>query len=410
MAEEDAPAAWRRVVEQELDNALVEPPLDFASLLHELPSIDPLVVVDALRRRSERGNRAAASLVTASAVSEAEPLLSPRPIAHPLEYDWRFTAETADALVTRLERATSEGETIGYLGAPAAFALAVRVLPGRRHVLLDRSVRWPPPSSDRARIISLNLLRDPLPAIKLDAAVLDPPWYPEYLDAFLWAAASLLRVGGHALASFPPLAMRPGIAVERQQVLCNAVRAGLLVERDEPLALRYATPPFERAAFAAAGVRNVPDDWRRGDMLTLRRSDARRCARPAVPGEEPEWEFVEIDEIPLATRTPHAGSGRSASSVLEPAVPGAVLPSVSRRHSGRADAVLWSSRNRVYRSSAPAVLRALVHTLATDGGAIDAAERAFGRPLTRVEQEKVVGAANELHDLIRTEREEHGLG
>lgn len=49
-------------------------------------------------------------------------------------------------------------------------------------------------------------------------------------------------------------------------------------------------------------------------------------------------------------------------------------------------------------------------TRATDGGAIDAAERAFGRPLTRVEQEKVVGAANELHDLIRTEREEHGLG
>jgi hypothetical protein len=174
--------------------------------------------------------------------------------------------------------------------------------------------------------------------------------------------------------------------------------------------LRYETPPFERAAFAAAGVRAVPDDWRRGDMLTLRKTDDRAAKRPAPSSREPEWTFVEIDGIPLAMRELEAASETITSPLIEPAVPGAVLPTVSRRDSARADAVLWSSRNRIYKSNAPTALRALVRSLASGGDAVGAAERALERPLTTAEEEKVVAAANELRKLIQTEREEHGLG
>ncbi len=410
MAEEDSPEDWLRVVEQELDDALANAPSDFVALLQALPSIDPLVVVGALRRRAEHGNAPAAALLASASGDGGQAPISPRPIAHPLEYDWRFTAETAAELVARLDRATGAGQTIGYLGAPAAFALAAQELPGQQHVLLDRSPRWPAPPSDRARIISVDLLRDPLPALEFDAAVLDPPWYPEYHDAFLWTAASLLRTRGVALVSFPPLAMRPGVVAERAKILGNAVRAGLLVEHDEPLVLRYATPPFERAAFAAAGVRAVPGDWRRGDMLTLRKTDDRAVERPAPAGCEPEWTFAEIDGIPLATRELNAASETVTSPLIEPAVPGAVLPTVSRRDSARADAVLWSSRNRIYKSNAPTALRALVRSLADGGDAVGAAERALKRPLTTAEEENVVAAANQLRKLVQTEREEHGLG
>jgi hypothetical protein len=408
--EEDSPDDWLRAVEQELDDALANAPVEFAALLQALSSVDPLVVVGALRRRAEHGSASAAVLLAAAFADRGEGPISPRPIAHPLEYDWRFTAETATELVARLGRTTGAGQTIGYLGAPAAFALAAQELPGRQHVLLDRSARWPAPPSGRARIISVDLLRDPLPALELDAAVLDPPWYPEYHDAFLWTAASLLRTRGVALASFPPLTMRPGVAAEREEIIGNAVRAGLLVEHHEPLVLRYETPPFERAAFAAAGVRAVPDDWRRGDMLTLRKTDDRAAKRPAPSSREPEWTFVEIDGIPLAMRELDAASETITSPLIEPAVPGVVLPTVSRRDSARADAVLWSSRNRIYKSNAPTALRALVRSLASGGDAVGAAERALERPLTTAEEENVVAAANELRKLIQTEREEHGLG
>lgn len=130
------------MVEQELDDTLANAPSDFAALLQALPSIDPIVVVGALRRRAEHGSaRAAALLASASADGGPAPI-SPRPIAHPLEYDWRFTAETVAELAGRLDRATGADQTIGYLGAPAAFALAAQKLPGREHVLLDRSARF----------------------------------------------------------------------------------------------------------------------------------------------------------------------------------------------------------------------------------------------------------------------------
>lgn len=410
MCEEDSPEDWLSAVEQELDDALASAPSHFAALLQALPSIDPLVVVGALRRRAEHGSAPAAALLASASGEGGQAPISPRPIAHPLDYDWRFTAETSAELAARLDRATGAGQTIGYLGAPAAFALAAQELPGRQHVLLDRSARWPAPPSDRARIISVDLLLDSLPTLELDAAVLDPPWYPEYLDAFLWTAASLLRTRGVALVSFPPLAMRPGVMAEREKILRNAGRAGLIVDHDEPLVLRYATPPFERAAFAAAGVRAVPGDWRRGDMLTLRKTDDRAVERPAPAGCEPEWTFVEINGIPLATRELNAASESITSPLIEPAVPGAVLPTVSRRDPARADAVLWSSRNRIYKSNAPTALRALVRSLADGGEAVGAVERALKRPLTTAEEENMVAAANELRKLIQTEREEHGLG
>jgi hypothetical protein len=410
VAKEQSPEDWRREVEREVERALADQPPDFAALVQELPSVDPLVVVDVLRWRATRGSAPAAALVASASAERPDESMSPRPIAHPLEYDWRFTTATASELVRRLERATGDDETIGYLGAPAAFTLAARELPRRQHALLDRSARWSPPPSGRARIISIDLLCDPLPALELDAAVLDPPWYPEYHDAFLWAAASLLRPRGLVLASFPPLAMRPRVAVEREEILRNAVGAGLVVDYEEPLALRYATPPFERAAYAAAGIRTVPDDWRRGDLLSLRKTDADSAEHPVPPNDRPQWEFVDIDEIPLAVLNLQAGSKAVVQPLLEPAVPGAILPTVSRRDSARADAVLWSSRNRIYTSAAPVVLRAVVRSLAGGDNAVHAAKRVLERRLTRAEEENVVATANQIRDLIRTEREEHGLG
>ncbi len=396
-------------VERHLDGALAQPPLDFGALLQVLPSIDPLVVADRLRGRAQDGNAAAAALLGSASTTCTALRASPRPIAHPLDYDWRFTADTTSSLIRRLQRATQDGGTIGYFGAPSAFVHAIEQLPDRRHVLFEPRTRWPIAASGSGRIIPIDLLRDPLPKLELDAALLDPPWYPEYHSAFLWCASSLLRTDALALTSFPPPTTRPSAGVEREQILRTADIASLVVERAEPLAIHYQTPPFERAAFAAAGVFAIPEAWRRGDLLVLRKQHGDVGRRPSPPTAKPEWAMFEVDEIPIAVRERNEPPAVIDKSLLEPAVVGATLPTVSRRDGSRADADLWSSRNRIYTSSAPIVLARVIGSLGAGGDYLAATEHRLGRRLTTREQDNVAITANRVRRLIRAEREEHGL-
>ena len=362
----------------------------FVDLLEELPSIDPLTVWQSLRRQFAHDERSTALSPPTSGVISPSPL----PIAHPLNFDWRYSEGTNQDLVRRLSVVTASDDVIGYVGAPTTWRAARQNLPDRRHVLFDRDAARHAQAGAESYAVAIG--RETLPMIPLRAAVVDPPWYPEYHDAFLAAAATIVAVGGVVYASFPPLLTRPGVSAERANIVHNAVRAGLVVEDVFPLALRYETPPFEAAAFAAAGLKFVPQAWRRGDLLTFRRQGAYATTASVLPDEG--WQFVTIDQIPLAVRATVTGG----EELFAPAISGATLPTVSRRHPARADAALWSSRNRIYGSREPALLTAVVLALA-DGA--DLAAVAAGT----VEQEKVVALANELRDLVQIERKEHGL-
>lgn len=375
-----------------------------AELLEALPSIDPLAVQGALRRIGKREPRAAGLL---QAIHKAvAPVTSQQPIAHPLEFDWRFTPETAGGLAARVAADTSAGESILYLGAPTVFDLASSRFSDRHHTLLDMSRRRLPVRRPGADVYPVDLLDDELPVLRpAAAAIADPPWYPEHMTAFLHAASSLLAAGGSVIASFPPLLTRPGAAAERARILQESVRAGLVVTDVQPLILRYRTPPFERAAFAAAGVGGVPDAWRRGDMLVLSK-EREPAPRPAVAIKQERWIFFEIDEIPIAVHGSAAAARCVPTRLLEAR---GTLASVSRRDPARRDAVLWSSRNRIYRSAAPALVAEVTAALATKADPVVAVESLLGRSIGAAEQEAVSAATNQLSDLVRLERQEHGL-
>jgi hypothetical protein len=384
-----ASVVWQAEVDRLVRESLTA--ATFADLLEELPSIDPLTVWQSLHRQFARDERAGGLMLPTS----VDQTRSPLPIAHPLSFDWRYSERTNDDLVNRLSVATESGDAIGYFGAPTTWRAARQNLPDRRHVLFDRDAARHAEPGAEAYVIAIG--RETLPVIPLRAAVVDPPWYPEYHDAFLAAAATIVAVGGVVYASFPPPLTRPGVLAERVNIVQDAVRAGLVVEDVFPLALRYETPPFEAAAFAAAGLKFVPQAWRRGDLLTFRRLGACATSASALPDEG--WQFVTIDQIPLAVRATVTGG----EELFAPAISGATLPTVSRRHPARADAALWSSRNRIYGSREPALLTAVV--LSLDEGVTDPIAGAVGAE----EQEKVIALANEVRDLVRIERKEHGL-
>lgn len=329
---------------------------DLRSFLGALTGADPVLAVDALRQHSgayirqvrELLNEAATPLVVSS---------SELPIVHPLDFAWLFTPATQAHLLNHVRSATCAGELVIYLGCPTLHHRALRHLPDRRHLLLDRDARRVDQANyhESGSARRLDLLTDALQPLDAVLVVADPPWYTAAATAFTNAAAILMRPGAKLLLAFADPLTRPSAGDDLDAVLLSAKQDGLELLEVASGSCRYQMPPYERAAFTAAGLPGIPADWRLGGLITLRRDGRPTPSRRTV--EEPEWVGCEIDGIPLRVRPSAPAVGRT---LLQPLLDGAILPSVSRRDLRREQAALWTSRNRIYASSdPPALARAL---------------------------------------------------
>ena len=397
--------------------ALERHPASFGALLRSLPGIDPSLVVDALARVD--GTHATATTLWRAAVllDEARTPSAPappssRPVPHPLDCYWPTNPATLRSFRETLGRCVPRGGTVVYLGSPNVFAEARIQLVDRRHVLLEHDEQRAASHRDPAgasAVYAVDVLRDALPAVRGQAVIADPPWYPLELKGFLWTAAHLATPGAAVLLALPPLGTRPGVELERREVLDWAAACGLRPRRLHPGVLGYLTPPFERAALVASGVPGTPEDWRRGDLMIFEAQPAKRPPRPSVPAEC--WAAVTAEEVPLRMRAddPPPASPVTPVSLLRGLIDGDVLPTVSRRAAIRVHARLWTSRNRIFTSAHPALLAAVVKAVAEAKDPVRAASDQLQRPLSPVERQAVRATTTRLRDLIAVERREHGL-
>jgi hypothetical protein len=356
------------------------------SFLGALTGADPVLAVETLRRHSSGAHARQVRELLNEAVIPLAITSSELPIPHPLDFAWLFTPETQAHLLNHVRSITRPGEPVVYLGCPTLHHRGLSGLPDRQHLLLDRDAR----RAARANEYSLesarrlDLLTDALEPMDAVLVVADPPWYPAAAAAFTNAASILMRPGAKLLLAFADSLTRPSADDDLAAVLLSAGRDGLhLVER-ETGTCRYQMPPYERAAFTAAGFPGIPTDWRLGGLITLRRDE--RPAPPRRTVAEPQWVGCEIDGIPLRVRPSAPAVG---DTLLQPLLDGAILPSVSRRDLRREQAALWTSRNRIYASSDPPAL----------ARALSSSERADLPPELRAD----------LAGILATERAEHGL-
>jgi hypothetical protein len=284
---------------------------------------------------------------------------------HPLLYEWYFTREVAEYLASEIP---PNAESL-LLGVPTVAAAMARR--SRYAHLVDASpyvnARFPELSSSRVshtRVEKLSKTFEP-PGVIL----MDPPWYPEVIKAWLLCAHSIANVGTTIAFSLFPTTTRPTARAERRAVLELArSMGGVSVDHG---CLRYQTPLFEEEALRAIGVAAI-GDWRQGDLVRIRVTrrqpfgqNVLRWALRRRQRHQRTWVTYVIGRrvVMVATTPTHSGG-----SLLRPidGCPANVLTTVSQRDPRRRNIGLWTSRNRVASVGSPKHVGVILRTLESD--------------------------------------------
>lgn len=401
--------AFERAVADWVGRALAEGAASFAAILRRLPGVSPADALRAIRKATSTSLPDRFFCCDgADEGSLSETLPRGWPVPHPLDYDWRFAPETAEALGARCLELAAAGSEIALLGAPSLvppLARAGRHALGQGVTLVDgsaamtRAVRQAFPGTN---VACLDLVCGPEVARTRSAGVVlaDPPWYPEQTTAFLWAAGCLCRTGGYVLVSLPAIGTRPGLEAERAGLRALAHGWGLRLVRLEPAVLAYLSPRFEQNAHRAAGLSGVPLEWRRGDLAVFENVSATHAPRPPVQSQPDTWEEIAVGAARIKLRVREENGFRDPA--LLPIVPGDILPTVSRRDARRERADVWTSGNRIFASCGVMLVRALLRAAGSDP--VSAVRNVLRRDLDRQEAMVVVRAARQISELIQIER------
>lgn len=384
-------------------------PTSFDDLVCHLPGVYPTDARASLDRllASGRIDEADWERAVHRRARPAPPSRATLPVPHPLDFDWRFAGEALDALVAACERLAGPDVAVASIGAPSLHERLSLV--GRRSTLVDAN---PDMIAAMAALgaghaVHARVGCDPLPTLTAPVVVIDPPWYPEHVRLFLWAASRLCADGGAVLLSFPPAGTRPGVAGERTDAIAYAAAVGLAHDDIRRGELAYRSPPFERLALIAAGYADLPEDWRRGDLLVFRAGRPRvKATPPGAAIDDAEWLVIPAGPTRIKVRTPRTRrpSAMPVASRLMPVVDGDVLPTVSRRDPRRAQVAVWTACNRVYACADVDMLIAVADAI--DGGAdvVDAVGAKLARGLADDEVDEVRTTEAQFVRLLETER------
>ena len=406
---------FEQSVERWIFDAVEKGATTFEQLIKLLPSVDPIIAFNALQRLQPSlpiPKNNSCKLINSALWRQPKPTHTryqkSLPPPHPLDYDWRFTDLTVEYLLQKCAEVTPPHSTIVLLGTPSLLHIGTEPSYQRNTVLLEANTIMTSCLSSTvlgSQIVECNLLRDALPNLFAEAVVMDPPWYPEHIQAFLWDACQFCQMDGYIFVSIPPVGTRPGIEREWQETLTWANQLGLQLIHLEELSLSYLTPLFEHNVFKVTGIHCVPQDWRRGNLAIFTRKASINVPRPIVASLEKEWLEVNIFSIRIRVR-PWIDSAFADPSLIS-ITPNDVLTSVSRRDPRRQLADVWTSGNRIFSCQGGGILWHVLDAISRDHLPHSAVEAFIGRTLQPKEIDLVSNAIEQVLDIINVERKEN---
>ena len=382
----------------------------FGELIQSLPGVYPVVALEALWALAESGRSNGARFRRLALTARTPSTCAPDtatvqfPAPHPLDFSWWFDSAAVRKLYDLAVNLLPHHNPIILLGTPRLFTELSALAPTQNILLVDADplIAARLTSGRPCQVIhTCDIMRDPLPERRGEIVIADPPWYENDIRSFLWSASFFVNVGGHVVVTLPSLGTRPQVSTERDRTLHWAMQLGLTLRNLEESALAYLSPRFEINALAAAGIRNVPSNWRRGALAIFEKLQPTSVSRPSTSPFE-NWNEQAIGDVRIRVR--HSERTVWESPVLQPVVTGDVLPSVSRRDPRRDLVDVWTSGNRVFQCVGKFVLTRILAAIAIGSSATSEVSFALKRTLTTNEAEQVSYAARAIEELVLTER------
>lgn len=378
---------------------------NFDDILKVLPGVYPTHIRDSIKRlvsngmltpsliNSEQNNHSEKTLLSSHLVSH---------VPHPLDYDWRFNRDTTTKLLRQLNLLTSINDKIAMLGTPSL--LTNELSRFRRHFLfVDKNIESQNKKPSNISYYQCDIMREPLPQIQVNAVLADPPWYPEFMRGFIWAASKITRVGGYAIFCLPPEGTRPSISSEISEFIRYAQKIGFNLSRYIKGQLSYSAPLFEINSLRAEGFTNIKKDWRQGDLALFYKSKKNNFVRPTIPVDE-DWIEIKIMDVRIKIRANNSRLFQDPSLIS--IVRNDILPSVSRRDNRRNSVNVWTSGNRVFRCNGTNILYQIILARSLNLSPIYLASTLLKRALSIEEIVLISSTVKQVDKLINVEQKE----
>lgn len=265
------------------------------------------------------------------------------PEPHPLDFDWRFTAQSVEAICGLLPKS----ELVLAVGTPSIArylqSTLTPVLLVDRQPLQGVTNHWrgEPGNGQPSNQSFTNAV-----------AVIDPPWYPETFRRWVAWTANLIGIGAQIYASVWPPGTRPGDELEfRDLVVWLSEWADVAIL---DVNVRYERPTFEMIAskFSQSDQLSVSPGF--GRLLSIVVQSMPHAPQPRQ--SRFLWKRFLLNDYQLAVRLTNDDS---LPTKLErhPNARNWIWPYVSYRAPRRDDIGAWSSHNEVgiVQNSAPLI-------------------------------------------------------
>ncbi len=315
-----------------------------------------------------------------------------KPVPHMVDADWRFTIETQQNLVNKINKYVDKNKNnCLFVGTPSILH--------NKEVLNLKNLKISLVEKNETNINFENKIvcdiLDFNPDEKFNVILCDPPWYKLAYKNFLYKFSQVMEEYGYLFLIFPPNGVRQSITNEKKEILTFAQTLGFRLYEEDVETINYYSSPFEVNSIIDNKIYNFPIDWRFGNLFIFqfkRQDNIKFEYYPSLNNNE--WEEFVIKNIRIKIKNSIESKNKP---VLEKIYLSDVLPTVSNRNEKLKEVNFWTSGNRVYKCNNVGVIKEILRFRSI---------KSFEKCLLKFSKYK--NLVNLIENIINKEYEEYG--